>query len=270
MYLYCLMLKRFILSESKNKIEKIGPAVSRTLSNSCLLHFLNMMGPISVLLLVFLVVLLFIPNSPLSDLSILGSFKYYLVGLLVLVISFLLIAFQRNKVEKPQLVRESVRILGWKMKQNEGNCKKSPFAESASSLSRIAFAAIRNKEGLNISSELSNSGYEVYISSDVEKLLKSIECSPVDWSFLLLDLDLYSEINCAIEDLLNFRSICPDIAIVLLSSDVGRDDLSLERKVVADVTLRKPLSKSRLLNGLYVAHVNANFRLRQPSGRFDG
>lgn len=231
-------------------------------------NFSNRLGSISIVLLVILLVFLVIPSSPLEELSNLGLFKKYLIGHLSILIILMLIVIQRNKMKK-QPVKETVWNCGWKKQSNEVDSKEFSISESVYASCRIGFVAKPDEESHRISSELLSFGLEVHLSLDIKVLTKAMEENRVGWSIMLLDLDQYSDIKCAIEDLLEFRAIFPNIAIVLLSSDVGRDDLSLERKAVADVTLRKPVSKRRLRNGLFVARVNANFRLGRLSGSLD-
>ncbi|MBM1222855.1 hypothetical protein JQU17_21840 [Ponticoccus sp. SC2-23] len=133
-------------------------------------------------------------------------------------------------------------------------------------LGRIGFAAKVNEESCKIAEDLADEGYEVHLSSDIDAILNSIEESPRVWDILILDLDQYSDPGSAIDDLLVVRSVCQDLDIVLLSSEVSRDDFSLERKVVTDVTLRKPLSKRRLVSGLVSAHENASVRRGETLG----
>jgi CheY-like chemotaxis protein len=125
---------------------------------------------------------------------------------------------------------------------------------------RVGFAAQVNDESYRIAEDLADEGYEVHLSSDTDAVLNSIEDNPNEWDILILDLDQYSDHGSAVDDLLVFRSVCEETIVVLLSSDVSRDDLSLERMVVTDVTLRKPLSKRRFMSGLVSAHENAAVR----------
>jgi hypothetical protein len=138
--------------------------------------------------------------------------------------------------------------------------------DNDSKLGRVGFAAQVNKESCEIAEDLADEGYEVHLSSDIDAILNSIEESPRVWDILILDLDQYSDPGSAIDDLLVVRSVCQDLDIVVLSSEVSRDDFSLERMVVTDVTLRKPLSKRRLVSGLVSAHENAAVRREETRG----
>lgn len=210
-----------------------------------------------VSVVVFLIVL---PLLWLFGFSFLGSLG---LSILVQTVSFALLVFlfssnwKSSDVVKTSLVERSESATS---SVDEGLWSSFLKRENESIIGRIGFAACMDPHVKDMASDLSDAGYEVHVTSDSDALMHSIEESPFSWMMMILDLDLYDDIAVAIEDLLVFRSVSPETIVVVLSSDVSRDDVSLERAVVADVTLRKPVRRNRLLEGVRIARNNAMLR----------
>lgn len=132
---------------------------------------------------------------------------------------------------------------------------------------RVAFYGRLDSSNSRIANDLTQEGFEVHLVSDSDTLFDCVSAKPSDWQLLMVDLDGYDDSDEAIDDLLAFRAESPETVVILLSSDVGRDDLSLERIAVADATIRKPISRSRLLNGIEAARDNST---RRDSVRYRG
>lgn len=79
---------------------------------------------------------------------------------------------------------------------------------------------------------------------------------PVDWDFMIFDLDLLDDLGGNIDDLTMFRDDCASIPVLLLSGSVSTDELSDHRRTIGDATLRKPVFRSRLLSGIATMWVN--------------
>lgn len=73
---------------------------------------------------------------------------------------------------------------------------------------------------------------------------------------VIVDLDRCGGIARIASDLMVFRKVRPDIPVILVSADSVVDDFSTERLAIADVTLRAPVSMSRLDLALAEAQVN--------------
>jgi hypothetical protein len=65
-------------------------------------------------------------------------------------------------------------------------------------------------------------------------------------SMLVVNGDAFGELPDTVDALRNLREIQPHMSIVLVSSKVANDDLSDERKVICDATLRAPVTMARL------------------------
>jgi CheY-like chemotaxis protein len=81
-------------------------------------------------------------------------------------------------------------------------------------------------------------------------MLEAIKARPFDWDFAILDLDLFNDLDEAIDELTVFRRDCRDTPILLLSGSATRDEFSDHRRAIGDATLRKPVFRHRLLEGI--------------------
>lgn len=70
------------------------------------------------------------------------------------------------------------------------------------------------------------------------------------YSTIILNLDAIDDLIYAVDTLYNFRSRYPEIAVILVSSEVRGDDLGRERAAICDATLRAPLTTQRLKGAL--------------------
>ena len=130
---------------------------------------------------------------------------------------------------------------------------------------RIALTASDNAEGRAIASDLAELGHEVHHCNLPGAVLDTVTARPEFWDFVIVDMDLATEVEDAVDDLLTFRQSCPTICVLLLSSSVLCHDFSGERAAIGDATLRKPVVKQQLAKGIVAAL--ANFEHRRPGLR---
>lgn len=69
---------------------------------------------------------------------------------------------------------------------------------------------------------------------------------------LVVNLDSFASLDDAVVSLMAFRRDHPQVTVVIASRSFQRDDLSPERRVIADASLRLPTSSARL--GLAISH----------------
>ncbi|WP_296641357.1 hypothetical protein [Roseinatronobacter sp.] len=69
--------------------------------------------------------------------------------------------------------------------------------------------------------------------------------TPVNYKFICVDLDHFQSMNEAVEVCLWLRKEKRGTKIILLSHDVVTDDFGTERNIIADATLRKPVTLNR-------------------------
>ncbi len=118
-------------------------------------------------------------------------------------------------------------------------------------------------------------GFEGEALTDMRKLVRaagvssSASCSDVGplyavvgmeeaFTHLIVNFDAFGSTNEAVDSLMAFRVLSQDFILLVVSASVAGDDLTAERKVICDATLRAPLAVSRLRDGLIAA--SANYR----------
>lgn len=122
---------------------------------------------------------------------------------------------------------------------------------------RIGLAAPNTMQSRSIATHLAGLGHEAHLVSDIDALLAAVVDRPEDWDCIIADLDGAGDMEAAVDEMLIFRDSCPDIPVLLLSSEVSRDDFSRTRRAIGDATLRKPVFRYGLLRGLSAALKNA-------------
>lgn len=117
---------------------------------------------------------------------------------------------------------------------------------------RVALIAQHTAESKRIAAVLIQQGYGIHLATDAKAVLNAVISQPDDWNFLIVDLDLFDDLDDIVDALVDFRIQCVNIPVLLVSSSVKRDELSNYRRAIGDVTLRKPVLRSRLLFGINV------------------
>lgn len=126
---------------------------------------------------------------------------------------------------------------------------------------RIALIAEHSVQARQIATDLAQQGYDLHHTTDIDAMLETVQTCPVDWDFMILDLDLFDDLESDVDDLMMFREDCANIPILLLSGAVSKDELSDHRRAIGDATLRKPVFRSRLLAG--IAAMRSNWQTRE-------
>lgn len=80
------------------------------------------------------------------------------------------------------------------------------------------------------------------------------------FTHLVVNLDGFGTNQEAVTRLLDFRLKQKSTVVLLVSGDVGADDLGSDRKWLCDATLKMPLSMTRLREGLFAAARTAEER----------
>lgn len=78
------------------------------------------------------------------------------------------------------------------------------------------------------------------------------------------NLRLLDDLESNMDNLIMFRETCARIAILLLSGLNSRDEFSDHCRAIGDVTLRKPVFRSRLLAGIDAMKVNQQAQRKDP------
>lgn len=77
------------------------------------------------------------------------------------------------------------------------------------------------------------------------------------FSHVLVNLDGYSDIIHAVDDLINFRREAPRVVVICFTKSVRNDDLGPERRQICDATLRVPFDVPRLKDAFAAASKNS-------------
>lgn len=97
-------------------------------------------------------------------------------------------------------------------------------------------------------------GYSAAVVRTLEKAAQ--DAHVFRWNCMIVDLDSLNDVNGAVDALANLRKERPNLLVILLSKQVKRDDFSLERLALCDVTLRLPVGSEDLAFALQEARVN--------------
>ena len=81
-------------------------------------------------------------------------------------------------------------------------------------------------------------------------------------SIFVMDLDRLPNDGDAVPKLLHLRRASPGLTTIVVSSHFHHSDTSMERRAIADCSLRLPISDTDLLTGMGLACRNTNLRLR--------
>ncbi len=79
---------------------------------------------------------------------------------------------------------------------------------------------------------------------------------------IVIDIDIFSETEMAIEALLSFRANFPSTPLVIASRKFSRNDFSHERAPIADASLKLPAARSDLALAIESARANASTRIQ--------
>lgn len=79
--------------------------------------------------------------------------------------------------------------------------------------------------------------------------------------YLIVDSDFIGDVEDAVDFCIRVRRAAPQLPLVLISSEVRGDDLTAERMMACDVTLKFPLNEEQFVRGVIAAQRNnAQFR----------
>ncbi|CRK74406.1 hypothetical protein [Nereida ignava] len=99
-------------------------------------------------------------------------------------------------------------------------------------------------------------GLSPVMSCATASLMRDLQMISTTSSFVIVNLDGFSDVDVGVDALIKFRRMCPDPSVLIVSRTVLNDELGSHRRAIADATLRAPLSGERLAAGLAAAHCN--------------
>lgn len=131
----------------------------------------------------------------------------------------------------------------------------------ARSTSRIALVAPDLAQSRHLATELVGLDREVHHCTDRDAMLDSVQARPEEWNLLIFDLDTAPDPEAGVDDLMDFRMVCPEMPVLLLTGATPCNELLSDQRIVGDVTLRKPILRKDLIQGLEA--IDLNFAARQ-------
>lgn len=120
---------------------------------------------------------------------------------------------------------------------------------------RIALVAPNTRHSRMIATDLARLGAEVHHSTDQDALLETVQAKPRNWGAVMVDLDSRSDVEAGVDEVLDFRAVCPDVPVQFLSGTALHRDLSQRRQSIADMTLHKPVLRRHLVASLVAMKV---------------
>jgi hypothetical protein len=93
-------------------------------------------------------------------------------------------------------------------------------------------------------------GIAPVVSCPSARQLADVATMRMNIDFLLMNFDVFEDVEDGVDALMAFRLQRPEASVVLVSRAVAGDDLGGERRVICDATLRAPVSADRLRAGL--------------------
>lgn len=109
---------------------------------------------------------------------------------------------------------------------------------------------------MEIAETFTSGGVSVCVSTDTLTAYAPVSANPSDWHAVVEILPNDACLEEVVGRLLEFRTLAPGVVVMLISPRFGKDDLTCERRAVADVSLRAPVSPDVLLAKLRVAERN--------------
>lgn len=113
---------------------------------------------------------------------------------------------------------------------------------------------------------LANNCLKTRTLKTVSKAGQTVDSGEQQVGLVVVDLESCGGIASIVSDLMAFRQAYVDTPVILISADSEVDDFSTERLAIGDVTLRGPVSVSRLDLALAEAQINNQvWQARNPA-----
>lgn len=121
---------------------------------------------------------------------------------------------------------------------------------------KAVLAGFQPEEQGRLAEELDNIGLRTASARLDECSLRNLSAESCSASHLFINLDAFDAIEDGIDQLMALRAKNSNLIIVLCSANIRGDDLGNERSALCDVTMKLPLTNSRLRAGLRAAREN--------------
>jgi len=146
-------------------------------------------------------------------------------GLQILVFSVVLVT-SLVRAKSPDLPRATATDTRDLPRETADIWRVYPSCNEPEPACRIALISPDKEQSRHIATNLAGLGREVHHSTDRDAMLESVQARPEDWGLVIFDLDTAPNLETGVDDLLDFRTACPEIPVLLLSDASQRNDLS--------------------------------------------
>lgn len=103
---------------------------------------------------------------------------------------------------------------------------------------------------------LDNIPQAIYVDCNARRALGNVRPEDDEKVVVVVDIDTFPSIGEAVDTLIAFRLAHPQVIVLIGSSEFSRDDLSHERFVIADASIRLPATRAAIASGLCAAVAN--------------
>lgn len=121
---------------------------------------------------------------------------------------------------------------------------------------KAVLVGFQPEEQGRLTEELDNIGLRTVSVRLDECSLRNLSADSCSASLLFINFDAFDAIEDGVDQLMTLRAKNSNLVVVLCSASIRGDDLGNERSALCDVTLKLPLTKSRLRTGLRAALEN--------------
>ena len=121
---------------------------------------------------------------------------------------------------------------------------------------RALLVGFSNGNLLDIRDKLRSVGLAATSSMSDIRRIGDISELRSEFGLVIVNFDAFPDMDEAIDAMLQLRADTPELSVVAVSEMVNGDDFGNERAPICDVTLKLPVSKTRLAQGLVMAQQN--------------
>lgn len=121
---------------------------------------------------------------------------------------------------------------------------------------RVAVMSCDMAQGHSLATDFADLGREVHHCTDREAIFDSVSARPGDWSLVICDLDTAPDRQAMMDDLADFREVCPEMPVLLFSGGALREDLSPDCLPVWDADLRRTVFRKSSFEGMAATGFN--------------
>jgi hypothetical protein len=118
---------------------------------------------------------------------------------------------------------------------------------------RIALVAPNTPKSRKIKARLAGPGREIHHCSDGDAMFETVQVRPADWALVILDPDTAPAPEAALHDLAEFRAVCPQVPVVLLTGATLHTDLSPDHPTPGAARPENPVLNRQLADDLKAA-----------------